>query len=593
MLIVSFSSYAIRNSVFKSADGVVCSHSDCMSFLVIMTADNDARESAPIYRRVWYQLLGLTNEEPLGESSIDRVTINTNAYVFEVRDAIYIKDSRLFERVPISQLHLYESRCSFNKRIHIGERRAPLSPTTQVGSLGESTENPIIVFVPVVGFSQFSPCQIPFFLDILNATETDGSILFNHIIPSTTLKALYVRDCYVTIASSLKPGINKALITGTPGIGKSLFFIYLLWKLVKQNKRILLIYYPYNIYYDGRGGVFRIATRHLPLENDFSFWNETLWCLFDAKHKSEAHFDNIPYPLCTFIMSTSPRRDLIHDFKKPPVPQIFYMPLWAEAELEIVVPLFPNSRGWRKRFTILGGIIRYVLEEQTSSPRYLLDETCTDSCLDDCLELINLNVTMTDKSPVIEFLVHMKSDAPFTEFSVCFSSSTALDIIVQRRGFEARRRFAELLPACEYNPLVAALCERIFKAYAIELLVRGGTFTCKAVANRPEEMTTLTIPPSTKKIAGAVAPRQAPNRLYVSRKSHDGIIDAWIPGIGGFIMTLGKNQNVEGIRDDLSRFGESNRLYWLLPPLHYHSFAKDYRRDIEQYAVLIPYPSRD
>jgi hypothetical protein len=47
----------------------------------------------------------------------------------------------------------------------------------------------------------------------------------------------------------------------------------------------------------------------------------------------------------------------------------------------------------------------------------------------------------------------------------------------------------------------------------------------------------------------AVAQRQAPNRLYVSRKSHDGIIDAWIPGIGGFIMTLGKNQNVEGIRD--------------------------------------------
>jgi len=64
---------------------------------------------------------------------------------------------------------------------------------------------------------------------------------------------------------------------------------------------------------------------------------------------------------------------------------------------------------------------------------------------------------MTDKSPVIEFLVHMKSDAPFTEFSVCFSSSTALDIIVQTKGFEARRRFGELLPACEYNPLVAAL----------------------------------------------------------------------------------------------------------------------------------------
>ncbi len=204
----------------------------CMSFLVTMSADNDARESAPTFRRVWYQLVGLTNEEPFGGVSIDRVTLNTNSYVFEVRDAIYMKDSRLFERVAISQLHLYENRSSFNKRIVIGERRAPLSPTTQVGSWGESMESPIIVFVPVVGFLRFSPCQVPVFVDILNATETDGSILFNHTIPSTTLKALYVRDCYVTIASSLKPGINKALITGTPGIGKSLFFIYLLWKLV-------------------------------------------------------------------------------------------------------------------------------------------------------------------------------------------------------------------------------------------------------------------------------------------------------------------------------------------------------------------------
>ena len=153
-----------------------------MSFLVTMSVDNDERESAPTFRGVWYQLVGLTNEEPLGGSNIDRVTINTNAFVFEVRDAIYMKHSRLFERVAISQLHLYENRSSFNKRIIIGERRAPLSPTTQVGSWGESMESPIIVFVPVVGFLRFSPCQVPFFVDILNATETNGSIHFHQLL---------------------------------------------------------------------------------------------------------------------------------------------------------------------------------------------------------------------------------------------------------------------------------------------------------------------------------------------------------------------------------------------------------------------------
>jgi hypothetical protein len=58
-----------------------------------MSADIKALQATATYRRVWYQLVGLTNEEPLGGSNIDRVPINSNAFVFEVRDAIYMKDS--------------------------------------------------------------------------------------------------------------------------------------------------------------------------------------------------------------------------------------------------------------------------------------------------------------------------------------------------------------------------------------------------------------------------------------------------------------------------------------------------------------------
>ena len=64
-------------------------------------------------------------------------------------------------------------------------------------------------------------------------------------MPSTTnLKRLYVRKCYEVIASSLHSGRNKVILTGTPGIGKSLFMIYLLRKLVKEGKRVLFVYHP-------------------------------------------------------------------------------------------------------------------------------------------------------------------------------------------------------------------------------------------------------------------------------------------------------------------------------------------------------------
>jgi hypothetical protein len=143
--------------------------------------------------------------------------------------------------------------------------------------LGASKKEALVVVVPpsILAFQtqpySFPLCQVPFCNNIYNATERDGWISFKQNIPPTSLKNLYIRESYKTIASSINPGINKAIITCTPGIGKSLFLIYFLWKLVKEGKRVLFIYHPYNIYYDGRGGIFQFFSGHLPLDADYSF----------------------------------------------------------------------------------------------------------------------------------------------------------------------------------------------------------------------------------------------------------------------------------------------------------------------------------
>ena len=139
-----------------------------------------------------------------------------------------------------------------------------------------------------------------------------------------------------------------------------------------------MIYHPFNIYYDGKGGVFGFASGHLPLDNNDSFWNDTLWCLFDAKFKNEADLGDFPLELCKFILSTSPRREMVNDFKKPPEPLEFYMPTWTEAELEEIAPLFPEATEWRDRFENLGGIPRHVLEVTTRSPTQMLEAACTE-----------------------------------------------------------------------------------------------------------------------------------------------------------------------------------------------------------------------
>jgi len=416
-------------------------------------------------------------------------------------------------------------------------------------------------------------------------------------MPDTYLNRLYIRNSYRTIASRILEvnRIYKAIVTGTPGIGKSLFLIYLLWNLVKRGKRVLFIYHPFNIYYDEEGGVFEFGSDRLPSGIDYSFWNETLWCLFDAKGKNEANLNAFPTSLCKFILSTSPRREMVNDFKKPPVPDYFYMPIWTKDELEEIAPLFPSSsEEWHNRFTILGGIPRDVLEVTRHTPTEILKAACSVCNLDDCIKAVGIDFEITPKSKTVHSLIHVDSDHPYTESSVRYASPTALNMIVHHWGAQARREMRALLASCEGNSLTAALCGYVFEPYAIELLERGGDFTCRQLdgnTNIQSGESKLSIPPSKKIVADKVLPNQTVNQLYVPKTKNYAAIDAWIPGIGAFQMTVGKDHELKKeVRRNLANLGEANRLYWVIPPLYYNSFPKKKARGIKQYAILIPYP---
>jgi hypothetical protein len=533
--------------------------------------------------------------EPYKGTTADYVSIYSGAVVAEFRRLVHRENSNKLASIDASDLLVYKNKAAFDKK------EDPLRSSRILDGLGETEEDALIVAIPPPQRqpSSFPLCSDNFFNSIFNATEIDGGswILFEQNMPQTTLNRLHIRESYKTIASSILEGngSHKAIITGTPGIGKSLFLFYLLWKLVKDRKRVLFMYGAFNIYYDGKGGVFWFASGNLPLDNDVSFWNRSLWCLFDAKCKGEADLNRLPQDLSTFIISTSPRRDMVNDFKKPPVPQIFYMPIWTEAELDTIALLFPHATQWRERFEILGGIPRHVLEDTTQSPKLMLESACKKCSLDDCIREIGMDSAITDKSKVIHSLVHMTSDPPFTNSSVCYASPTALNIIVKYRGDEAKCRMRTLLSACNRNPLTAALCGYVFEQYAIELLEKGGKFPSRQLFHGNKKIKpndgTLDILPSTKIVAERVLPSHTLHQLYVPKAKNYAAIDAWIPGVGAFQITVGENHELNGrVEKDLAELGEAKRLYWVLPPEHYHSFTKKTPQSIEQYAVMIPLP---
>jgi hypothetical protein len=159
--------------------------------------------------------------------------------------------------------------------------------------------------------------------------------------------------------------------------------------------------------------------------------------------------------------------------------------------------------------------------------------------------LLGLYESTTEKSKVVPLLVHIASTAPYTESTLCFASQTAFDIIVRKNGTETKHRMEYLLATCYGNPLTAALCECVFETYTLGLLEKGGHFDCHQLVGHASKRSwsvesTLEIARSVKSVVDRVSTDQTRHRLYVPKSTNYTAIDAWIPGLGGFQITIGK-----------------------------------------------------
>ena len=462
--------------------------------------------------------------------------------------------------------------------------------------LGKSTKDALIIAVPSLHLStQGAPPR--FYTIVSRASIKDKFISFDDEILNTGLRKLYIRECYESIATSILNGdegkVKKVMISGTPGTGKFMFLVYLLHLLVKEGKRVLFIYHPYIIYFDDQGRIYDLE--NIPPINDRTFWCNTLWCLFDAKEKAQSSLDKFPYDLCNFILSTSPRRDITNDFKKPPrPPNNFFIPIWSETEMSVIAHMFPEAISWAERFEILGGIPRYVMEVLKEDPIKRLTSATITCSLNDCITLVGLNAPINEKSRIIHTLVHMISEEPFEIYSVRYASPTALKMVAKRNEKEIKQNFLNLLSSYEGNPITAALCGYIFDPYALDILRKGGLFTWRSFKKKVGTMSEpddplIEIRPSARKTADCIEADQESNVLYVPNSKNFAGIDAWIPGFGAFQITVGKRHQLkESAVQGLTLLGEgSNKLYWVLHSCNFKRFSPPEATGIEQYAVLI------
>lgn len=179
-------------------------------------------------------------------------------------------------------------------------------------------------------------------------------------------RSMFVRESYKEIFRSVSEKLQETselaghdfIITGTPGVGKSFFALYWLFKRIRERKPVLLEFgqEQYNCYFWEPDKEVVLGTR-----GDFRKQLRDPEMLYLSDAREDISFIHN----CQTVLFSSPRDSNFHDFLKSGA-EMYIMPLWSMEELEVV-----RKRVYRKRVcsvrmaricAVYGPIPRYALQ---------------------------------------------------------------------------------------------------------------------------------------------------------------------------------------------------------------------------------------
>ncbi|CEG49437.1 uncharacterized protein PHALS_07201 [Plasmopara halstedii] len=225
--------------------------------------------------------------------------------------------------------------------------------------------------------------------------------------------------------------VKYAVITGTPGIGNSLSIYYVMWKLIKEKKRVLLMTVKPAIYFDG---FTMMECGKLPFSGNRQFWSYDLWCLMDSVDPTR--IAGFPIRECSVLLVSTLRWNYISEFKKlVPTPDVLYMPLWTKEELRTIASLYPDAnKVWENRFNYFGGVPRLVLQDIQTDPQDLLMSACHSFSLNDYIML----VTMYSEMNPIGTFIHIHSQEPYLKIGGASDRSNELAEVADKSHEDAK-----------------------------------------------------------------------------------------------------------------------------------------------------------
>lgn len=393
---------------------------------------------------------------------------------------------------------------------------------------------------------------------------------------------LFVRECYprmFALATDIAKQNGGGLVfTGNPGIGKSWFLNYALWKLLQDNKTVLFESVSKNtlwLFKDGKVEMTKPdeATKRSELYDAVKS-DQDAWYLFDPGEIAKEPIEIAPFT----IVSASPNPKHYKKLEKLTANK-YYVPCWSWEELEKHLPHAAKTIApgltvdeAKQNFDIFGGIPRYVYRNKDQV------ETKKEELLGAIHQLDLRVLALVRKDLEIVQAYHPKLSHKILQYDVDpesfksrgirFASNYVVDRVAEHT---AETNLSEL--GRTLSDLKGPLAGELFERFAPSSLCEGGRFRTYSL-DSGGKMDWLTMPPRSelRYVSSLSALKQwdeirpdefvkcAPNFPVVDALAQEGLFNYTVSRTHGI--------NANACRELLIKLGVGKdkplRLYWVV-----------------------------
>ena len=404
--------------------------------------------------------------------------------------------------------------------------------------------------------------------------------------------SFFVRECYKQLFDFFPnskwnihqrrtgiPWSSKWVVTGNPGVGKTYFAAYLMWRLAQQKATV--VYEPpsqgdvkapnsskrYLLLPDGT-----VQVRAAGMEGFEDYLADpATWFIVDAHGANEC--------AARVVILTSPRPSVYKEFLKVQDARKVFMPVWTLEELEACrAKLFSTLTAGRVKelFQVWGGIPRKVLQEGDPT-----EDDSRNTELTEALSKCNLSRLqdsvgeIANGDDVSHRLLHFHVEAPsFMAAGMRYASTHVALLVTDKILANQRSELVSYVTASNWLLPESAKRGYVFEGLAHAALRNGGKMRIRELGPRGEKVRSLRLPQLEAHCFEDVSQVDLKkNRYYYPLSKNLAVVDS-ITSAGLFQITVSPHHPIKA--KQLETLIEQLRLtdlFFVVPSSLFNSFS--------------------